>query len=293
MAPDAPLGEGAGRIPEGRPDAFDDWMARFAELDDATVDDLLRGNTPEGYEDLAPVAELAVAVRARATAHDPEISPALRAQLLERPPVPPRYVGVARRRLRLGAAAAAAVAVVGVAAAQNALPASAQRFVSSAADLVGLDVPRPDDDGEGPVTTVDEPESTSDDGEAPGDGGHHRLRGARAARRRTAPLGQSSTGGPPDETPGGATPADPGTPGDHEPADARDTTRSQQRWRQRQATANGQRSGQRRGRWHGAGAGQGRGPSRREGLSAAADGAFSGPSRARPGGPPTRLGMRR
>ena len=158
MAADAPPGEEGGRIPEGRPDAFHEWMARFAELDDDTVDDLLRGNTPEGYEDLAPVAELAVAVRARATAHGPEISPALRAQLLERPHVPPRYVGVARRRMRLGAAAAAAVAVVGVAAAQNALPASAQRFVSSAADLVGIHVPHPDDDDGAPsVTTVDGP----------------------------------------------------------------------------------------------------------------------------------------
>ena len=201
-------------------------MARFAELDDDTVDDLLRGNTPEGYEDLAPVAALAVAVRARATAHGPEISPALRAQLLERPHVPPRYVGVARRRLRLGAAAAAAVAVVGVAAAQNALPASAQRFVSSAADLVGIHVPHPDDDDGAPsVTTVDGPESTSDDGEGPGDGGttpgDEGTTGSGDARRharRTAPPGQSSTGGPPDETPGGATPADPGTPGDHEPA---------------------------------------------------------------------------
>ena len=181
------LGEGGAVSRRGARDAFDEWMARFAELDDDTVDDLLRGNTPEGYEDLAPVAELAVAVRARATAHGPEISPALRAQLLERPHVPPRYVGVARRRLRLGAAAAAAVAVVGVAAAQNALPASAQRFVSSAADLVGIHVPHPDDDDGAPsVTTVDGPRydlgrrrSAWRPREGPRRRGHHGLRGAR------------------------------------------------------------------------------------------------------------------
>ena len=274
MAADAPPGEGGGRIPEGRPDAFDEWMARFAELDDDTVDDLLRGNTPEGYEDLAPVAELAVAVRARATAHGPEISPALRAQLLERPHVPPRYVGVARRRLRLGAAAAAAVAVVGVAAAQNALPASAQRFVSSAADLVGIHVPHPDDDDGAPsVTTVDGPRSTSDDGEGPGDGGttpgddgHHGLRDAgRHAERRDRSRAVLD---------GWAARRDPrrGHAGRSRHArrpragDARDPASPQQRGRQRQQrrrqrrqrqrpTARARASGQagqrqRRGRWH-------------------------------------------
>ena len=266
MAADGPLGEGGGRIPEGRPDAFDEWMARFAELDDDAVDDLLRGNTPEGYEDLAPVAALAVAVRARATAHGPEISPALRAQLLERPHVPPAYVGVARRRLRLGAAAAAAVAVVGIAAAQNALPASAQRFVSSAADLVGIHVPHPDDDDRAPsVTTVDGPESTSGTGEGPGDGG-------------TTPDDEGTKDGTGSETPATTGPL-PGSPrrvgrptrppvGPRRPIPARPATASRRRPRHRliRATAggngnngdNGQGNGQGQGRQAGSGQRRGR-----------------------------------
>jgi hypothetical protein len=185
-------------------------MTRFAELDDAAVDDLLRGDTPAGCEDLAPVAQLATVVRQRATALTPAMGTALRAQIQQRPAVPPRHVGVPRRRLQV-AAAAVSFAIVGVAAAQNALPAAAQRFVASAADLVGLDVPRPEDRAGNPRTPTTDtgstdptegtegPDGTSADGKEPASTGPH----------TSVP-----EGGPPEETPGGATPADPGTPGD-------------------------------------------------------------------------------
>ena len=145
---------------------------------------------------------------------DPEIGPALRSQIQARPHVPPRFAATARRRLRLVSAAAAALMIVGVAATQNALPAAAQRFVSDAADLVGLDVPRPED----------APQSgAGGHGQAVGVDADHRSHRARpvttgGASSGTPGEGPSSTGGPPEETPGGATPADPGTPGDREPA---------------------------------------------------------------------------
>ncbi len=213
MATDDPVARDWGRIPASAADAFDEWMARFAELDDAAVDDLLRGETPTGHDDLAPVAELAAAVRVRATAHGPEIGPALRSQIQERPHVPPRFAATARRRLRLVTAAAAALMIVGVAAAQNALPAAAQRFVADAADLMGLDVPRPEDTGGGAPADAGKTSGstqTTEATEAPGTAG--------GTPNGTPGDGPSSTGGPPEETPGGATPADPGTPGDGEPA---------------------------------------------------------------------------
>jgi hypothetical protein len=213
MAGDDQMARDEGRIPARTADAFDEWMARFAELDDAAVDDLLRGETPIGHDDLAPIAEIAAAVRQRATARGPEIGPALRSQIQARPHVPPRYAATARRRLRLVTAAAAALMIVGVAATQNALPAAAQRFVSDAADLVGLDVPRPDERrGQAPEDTGEPSESTdpTDASEPPVTTG--------GAPSGTPGDGPSSTGGPPEETPGGATPADPGTPGDGEPA---------------------------------------------------------------------------
>jgi hypothetical protein len=105
--------------------------------------------------------------------------------------------------------------IVGAAATQNALPAAAQRFVSHAAGIVGLDVPRPvedvdesPDDTRGPSGSTQTPEGN----EAPDPTG-----GAEAPPV-TPGIGPSSKSGPPVETPGGATPADPGTPGDHEPA---------------------------------------------------------------------------
>ncbi|MEQ1787472.1 MAG: hypothetical protein ABL966_10490, partial [Acidimicrobiales bacterium] len=124
MANDEPFGSDEGRIPADGADDGDGWMARFAELDDRSVDLLLGGSTPAGLDDLAPVAEFAAAVRARAADGRPEMSAALRAQIQAGPPVAPRHVGAVRRRLVLAGAAAAAVAVL-AAASQNALPAPA------------------------------------------------------------------------------------------------------------------------------------------------------------------------
>ena len=180
------------------------------------------------------------------------------------------------------AAAAAAVAVVGVAAAQNALPASAQRFVSSAADLVGIHVPHPDDDDGAPsVTTVDGPRvdlgrrrgpwRRRDDPRRPG---HHGLRGARrrddgrhpwavldgwAARRdpRRGHAGRSRHARRP------------------RAGDARDPASEQQRRRQRQqrpaatARANGQGQGQGQGQGNAAAGGTAQGE--RKGNGAAVD----------------------
>jgi hypothetical protein len=201
-------------------------MARYTELEDDVVDQLLRGTTPTGREDLAPVAELAASIRDRACAHAPVIGPTLRRQLHQAPPVPPRYAGVARRRLRLAAASLAAAVIVGIGATQNALPASAQRFVSVAAHHLGIDLPRPEDKTDpapAPSSDAPDPETgvTSGGSEAP-DGSDTP---ASADDPTTAPSDSTGHppsgtpgGGPPPETPGGATPADPGTPGDHQPA---------------------------------------------------------------------------
>src|SRR5918993_170788 len=105
MGPSRRTGREAGRIPSDGSGAFDHWMTRIAELDDAAVDELLHGDTPAGSEDLAPVAQLATAVRRSAAAPGPEMSPALRSQIQQRPPVPPRYAGLARRRLQAAVAA--------------------------------------------------------------------------------------------------------------------------------------------------------------------------------------------
>jgi hypothetical protein len=225
MAPDGRPSRDLGRIPDDRADAFDEWMTRIAELDDAAVEGLLRGDTPEGCGDLAPVAGVTAALRHEATAHRPAMGPALRVQIAERPHVPPRYAGAPRRRLQL-AVAAAAVLIVGVAATQNALPAAAQRAVSNVADLVGIDVPRPEGDAdEAPSTsTEDTPSGSTDASDAPT--GTDAPDGPRAAEPsgaegETVTPGTgapSSQGGPPESTPGGATPAEPGTPGDREPA---------------------------------------------------------------------------
>lgn len=191
-------------------DALTEWMARFSELDDAAVGQLLRGDTPAGCEDLAPVAELVLTLRERATADGPQIGASLRAQMQQRPRVAPRYVGVARRRLQL-AAVAAALVLIGVAASHNALPAAAQRIVSNAADLAGIDVPRPGEDRDHPPSTSSAGTDTS--------GSTGTTDGTETSDPTTGTKGGApSTGGPPEQTPGGAIPADPGAPHDGEPA---------------------------------------------------------------------------
>ena len=178
--------------------AFDDlpWMTAISSLTDEEVDELLAGQAPDGHRELAPLADVATALRERA-AHEPV--PVMRYPLRHAlvrgaAPVEP----LRPRRLVHAAIGGATIALLGLAGGANALPAPMQDAVAKVGDLVGVEVPHPSDD---PT-------------ELPGGGG---------ARARATPSGSGEgsdlgTGAPPDSTPGGATPADPGTAGDLEPA---------------------------------------------------------------------------
>lgn len=129
--------------PWAAPDDDLPWMAHLSALSDRDVDELLAGRVPDGAEELAPLAHIAGSLRARAAAEPvPPMSAELRSQLAA--PVRPLEAWQ-RRRARVAAVAAAgalAAASVGAAAAENALPRPIQDAVSSAADLVGVEVPR-------------------------------------------------------------------------------------------------------------------------------------------------------
>jgi hypothetical protein len=171
-------------IPQGASGDDAQWMARFTSLPDHDVDALLEGEVPVGLDDLAPVAEVAGALRRRAAQEvAPPMGEALRAQLAAGNVVPLDGARLVRRPL-IGAAAAAAVVLLALVAgaSQEVLPDGVQRVVASVAEQVGIDLPSPADD---------EVDGT--------------------------PTGATSEA-PPATTPGGATPADPGTPGDGEPA---------------------------------------------------------------------------
>jgi hypothetical protein len=169
-----------------------EWMATFSALDDHEVDGLLAGLPPDDA-DLAPLAEVAAMLRRSAAAERvPTMSATLRAQLAG-----PKVVAIAARQagrsalIKAAAAAAAAAAVVtlGVGATQNRLPSGLQDVLSSTANLVGIHVP-----------TAAERPSHSNGGSEPSDDVDDQDPGHQGT------------------TPGGATPADPGTPGDKEPA---------------------------------------------------------------------------
>jgi hypothetical protein len=167
-------------------------MATITELSDPELHELLAGRTPEGLDDLTPLAHLAAAVRRRMEA---EPAPVMRYPLRHAlsggtQAATPRY-----RRLAGLVTAGLGIAAFGAASAANALPAPIQNAVAEAGDLVGVDVPRADDDHH-----VDAPFSgTAGPGEAEDEG-------------------NEAKAGPHHTTPGGATPADPGTPGDQEPS---------------------------------------------------------------------------
>jgi len=201
------------RIPADPAGDHDHWMTRLTTLDEHDVEVLLAGHTPEGMHDLAPIADVTSTLRARAaTEVAPAMGTALRRALAEAPAATPGHQpGRTRRPLAALTAAAVGLVAFGVASAANALPAPLQRMVAEAGDLVGVAVPRPDDDDqvvdtEGPD---DRPGGTSS-GDAEGND------------ERPGGDGVEDTGGdntgPPASTPGGATPADPGEPGDKEPA---------------------------------------------------------------------------
>lgn len=172
------------------------WMDTIADLDDAGTDALLRGEA-SGTE-LTPLAHVVRRLRESVAAEAlPPMSAALRAQIDAPLVVPLHARRVARRSLAQAAVAAVAVAValVGAGAAQNRLPGGLQDVVSSAVEVVGIDVPR-SAERHAADDEVDR-EVEGDSTEAPGNDGEPGYEGT---------------------TPGGATPADPGTPGDKEPA---------------------------------------------------------------------------
>jgi hypothetical protein len=175
-------------IPTGDMGDRDQWMTMFSALDDDAVDALLDGRAVPDSE-LHDVAE--VVERLRATARREPVPPmgaALRAQVRGTHVVPFAPALTAHRSVRRGlvaVVAAATVVLVGVGADQNRLPANVQDVVSSAAELVGVDVPASD--------------------ERPQAGGVS-IQGSEGAGRTDG------------VTPGGATPADPGEPGDQQPA---------------------------------------------------------------------------
>ena len=170
------------------------WMAMFSALDDHEVAGLLAGLRPAEAE-LAPLADLVALLRRSAEAEPvPTMSAPLRAQLAG----PPVVVLAARRAGRsalakAGAVAAAATVVVtlGVGASQNRLPAGLQDVLSSTANFVGIHVPK---------------------------AGERQSRSSGDGQPDTAPGANDPNPGHEGTTPGGATPADPGTPGDKEPA---------------------------------------------------------------------------
>ena len=202
-----------GRISGAEFDDDDEWMTRLASLSDDDLGALLDGEAPAGMPDLMPLAEVMVALR---RVRDAQAAPAMNDDLARaiaaRPDVPGRHVSRARRRLAYVAGTAAAFGVIGVATTANALPAPMQHFVADAGDLVGLDVPRPDDDDAEPTPSSNEGSPAGGEKKDGVDSGEPS--GTDDPRGR----GDSGNGSPPATTPGGATPADPGPPGDKEPA---------------------------------------------------------------------------
>lgn len=184
-------------IPTGGAGDREQWMTTFSALEDDEVDALFDGQVPDGAAGLDDLVAVVRRLRASAASEPvPPMSPALRAQILETDALPRLHGARVRRSVRTGllvAAAAAAVALIGVGAEQNRLPADVQDAVSSAAGLVGIDVP-------------DTADRTADDGATDA------VRDAEGDGDQAESTGEDGT------TPGGATPADPGEPGDKEPA---------------------------------------------------------------------------
>jgi hypothetical protein len=203
------------RIPPVQQDDDDEWMVIFRTLPDMDIEDLLAGRETASPA-AAALTDVISTLRSAAHRHGaPAMSEPLRRQIARPRIVPSATRGSApprprRRRLVLGGLVGLAFGAVGVglAGAQNVLPEPLQDAASSAASVVGIDLPRADDrDG----ATRGDP---SDPQETRGDDEHG-----------TPPEGTPGQGpdgstpkGPPDSTPGGAVPADPGTPGDQRPA---------------------------------------------------------------------------
>jgi hypothetical protein len=217
-------------------------MALFRSLPEDDVEDLLAGGAPASPSAVALADVVAVLRADSARRGAPPMSAELRAQITA---VRPTAAPSRRRRMVAGGVLGIVfgTSALGVAGAQNALPAVLQDAASSAADVVGIDLPRAaerhQDEGDG--------EGTSTDGSDPATQGE----------------GSEGTGakGPKETTPGGANPADPGTPGDKEPADPADPATGN-------GTDNGQGTGAENGQGNGTDNGQGTGTDNGQGTGA-------------------------
>lgn len=200
-----------GHIPTGPDDDGDEWMVLFRSLPDAEVDALLAGQ-PSGSA-VGGLSELIGTLRADAERHGrPAMSAPLREQITR---VAPGPAPVRRRRILVGAFGGLLLggAAMGVAGAHEVLPAPLQDATASVAGALGIDLPRAAErgDDDGPGGPVD---SGGDDDQGEGGGaGPDDTTGQDDTTATT-----DSSQGPPATTPGGATPADPGIPGDREPA---------------------------------------------------------------------------
>ena len=180
--------------------AVDDlqWMTAISSLSDEEVDELLDGHTPDGLRDLAPLADVTAALHRRAAE---ERAPVMRYPLRHAvaraasAPAPPRP-----HRIAYSAVGGAALVAFGWAGAAAALPAPVQNAVADVGSLVGVHVPRADDDD--PLEVHD----------------HSAVSNPAAVTEAEDEGTQPKAIAPPGTTPGGATPADPGVPGDLTPA---------------------------------------------------------------------------
>lgn len=183
-------------------DERDEWVVVMLEaLDDQQMAAVLDGSG--AVDGLDAVVEVLRRLRASAAAEPvPPMSAALRALLDEQTVVPRPVRTIARGALVRAAIAAtvAAVALLGAGAAQGRLPSGIQDVVSSTAELVGIDVPRSEDRGTSGSGTEDR------GADAPG------------AEERDPAGPAASNPGNDGSAPGDPDRADPGTPGDHQPA---------------------------------------------------------------------------
>ena len=206
------------RIPPGPVDDDDKWMALLHALPDAEIDALFAGQPSASTP--GELSELIDALRRAAVLQPaPVMSEALRLQVNRGVPRP---VAARRRRLLAGALGSLLLGgtAIGVAGAQELLPAPVQDAASSAADMLGIDLPRaserhadPDRGAGGQDDQRDVRDDDPSGTDAPG--------GADPANPGPPGATEGKPGtsnGPPATTPGGAVPADPGTPHDGQPA---------------------------------------------------------------------------
>lgn len=202
------------RIPPGPVDDDDEWMAVLPSLPDAEIDALFAGQPCASTH--GGLSEFIDALRSAAVhLPAPVMSEALRLQVNRGVPRP---VAARRRRLLAGALGSLLLGgtAIGVAGAQELLPAPVQDAASSAADMLGIDLPRASERHADPDRGVGGQDDQGDGTSGTDDPG-----GAKPAT--SGPPGATegkpgTSNGPPATTPGGAVPADPGTPHDGQPA---------------------------------------------------------------------------